>query len=42
MTGTLAVLALVAALQAERPQLEASVDEDRVSVGEEVPTRFGQ
>jgi len=36
VTGAVAALVLVAALQGQGPQLEASVDEDRVSVGEEV------
>ena len=36
MSGALAVLALLASLQGRGPQLEASVDEDRVSVGEEL------
>jgi hypothetical protein len=36
VTPVVAVLALLLVFQDQRPQLEASVDEDRVSVGEEV------
>ena len=36
MTRALGVVVVLAVLQGERPQLEVSVDEDRISVGEEV------
>jgi tetratricopeptide (TPR) repeat protein len=36
VTGAIALLAVLALLQGHGPQLEASVDEDRVSVGEEL------